>query len=170
MTSHNNNNAPAEWFQLVPEALHYLANKVSALKEEEGEKQNDDNRSTIIKEIIAKDLDENARRLEQIAKEFPELIGGNVQYEKTLDYIDSKKNVIRFALNVYAKDVRDSKKTIRERLEEIRGSSSDSFSNDKAFFFKEFGKMENVDNLLANIKEFEEHDYGRKPRKRKTNP
>jgi peroxiredoxin len=171
MTAQNNNNyTPSQWFQLVPEAVYYLANKVSALKEEEGEGEGEnDNRNQItIKGIISKDLDENAQRIEQIARDFPELIGGNVQYEKTLDYIDSKKNIIRFALSVYAKDLRDSKKAIREKLETIRGSSNDSFSNDKAFFFKEFCKTENVDKLLANIREFEEHDYGRKPRKGKT--
>ena len=170
MTGNSNNSnsyTPAEWFQLVPEALNYLANKVSAFKEEEeGQK---DNRSMItIKDIISKDLDENAQRIEGIARGFPELIGGNVQYEKTLDYIESKKNIIRFALNVYARDLRDSKKAIREKLETIRGSSNDSLSNDKALFFREFCKTENVDRLLTNIKEFEEHDYGRKPRKGKT--
>jgi hypothetical protein len=172
MMNHNNNNySPSQWFQLVPEALHYLANKVSAFKEEQN-----DNRNLVtfkmvtIKDIVSKDLDENAQRIERIASGFPELIGGNVQYEKTLDYIDSKKNIIRFALNVYAKDLRDSRKAIREKLETIRGSSNDSFSNDKTFFFKEFCKTENVDKLLANIKEFEEHNYGRKPRKGKTNP
>ena len=169
MSSQNNNYTPSQWFQLVPEALSYLVNKVSAFKEEE--EQNDNRNLITIKDVISKDLDENAQRIEQIARGFPELIGGNVQYEKTLDYIDSKKNIIRFALSVYAKDLRDSKKVIREKLETIRGSSSnDSFSNDKALFFKEFCKTENVDTLLANIKEFEEHDYGRKPRKGKTNP
>lgn len=165
MTSHNNN-TPAEWFQLVPEALHYLATKISALKEEGEEKQNDkEDDNIIIKAIISKDLDQNAQRIEEIARGCTKLIGPNV-YEESLDYIDSNERIIRFAINVYDKDLRDSKKAIHETLDRIRGNSYDSLSNDKALFFKEFCKTENLDKLLANIKEFKDHNYGRKRRQK----
>ncbi len=74
MTSYNIN-PTARSFDLVVEALHYLANKISALKEQEEQWQEQNEEEDIIIEeindyVIAKDLDENAQRLEEIARDF----------------------------------------------------------------------------------------------------
>jgi uncharacterized protein YigA (DUF484 family) len=78
MTSYNIN-PTARSFDLVAEALHYLANKISALKEQEEQwQEQNEEEDMIIEEIndyvIAKDLDENAQRLEEIARDFIPLL------------------------------------------------------------------------------------------------
>ena len=93
MTSYNIN-PTARSFDLVAEALHYLANKISALKEQEEQWQEQNEEEDIIIEeindyVIAKDLDENAQRLEEIARDYIPLLSQTpFPVEAVVSYID----------------------------------------------------------------------------------
>lgn len=167
MTSYNIN-PTARSFDLVAEALHYLANKISALKEqvEQWQEQNEEE-DIIIEEIndyvIAKDLDENAQRLEEIARDFIPLLSQTpFPVEAVVSYIDSNESLISFALNVYKNDLLESKSKIQERIERMKDSMNVKDAAYKELFFNDYCKTENLDRLLANIEEFDNRNLGRR--------
>jgi hypothetical protein len=173
MTS-NSERVSVKWFELIPEALLHVANKILVLKEEkeEEQQQKDDyyNYQGIrqVNSIIAKDLQENAARLEDIATEFMKQYDqvrkrAHNSLEDLIKLIDANERIVRFTLNVYAADLIESRNKIIERLKEIQ-DNNDSNDEDKTFFFNQFCKTENLDRLLDVIDEFIRHDIGRKLR------
>jgi hypothetical protein len=137
MSSPSHDQAPKSGTRLVVEALLHLADKIESIKGINNHNQ-----------IITKDLTENAERLGKIAMELSKLIDTKWE-EKVGEYIESNKKIIYFALNVYANDLRRSEDAILERVREIKGGD-----NEGDFFLNEFFKMNNLDQLLANIEEF----------------
>lgn len=175
ISNNDNNNAPTQWFRLIPESLRYLASRILALQEEDEEDDLDNDGKMIsiepIHNLIVKDLEENAQRLEEMANHFAQLISSpsgyhdDYQDSAIVDYITSKESIIRFALNIYANDVRESKDRIVERLEVIN-DNNDGNAEDTAFFFNEYCKTDNLNKLLANIEDFVRQDLGRNLRTR----
>jgi hypothetical protein len=167
MTSYNIN-PTARSFDLVAEALHYLANKISALKEQEEQwQEQNEEEDMIIEEIndyvIAKDLDENAQRLEEIARDFIPLLSQRpFPLKDVIEYINSNENLITFALNVYENDLLESKSKIQERIERMKDSMNVKDAAYKELFFEQYCKTENLDRLLANIEDFDSHNLGRR--------
>jgi hypothetical protein len=167
MTSYNIN-PTARSFDLVAEALHYLANKISALKEQEEQwQEQNEEEDMIIEEIndyvIAKDLDENAQRLEEIARDFIPLLSQRpFPLKDVIEYINSNENLITFALNVYENDLRESKSKIQERIDGMKDSMNVKDAAYKELFFEQYCKTENLDRLLANIEDFDSHNLGRR--------
>lgn len=167
MTSYNNN-LPTESFDLVSEALWCFAKRISALKEQEHENGGDEN-TTIIEEIndnvIARDLEENAQRLEVIGRDFTALLRRSPPFEEIAEYVDSNERLIRFVLNVYANDLHESRNKIHDRFKRLKDKIHTTRDTEyKELFFNEFCKTENLDRLLHNIKYFEDHDLGRRLR------
>jgi hypothetical protein len=167
MTSYNIN-PTARSFDLVAEALHYLANKISALKEQEEQwQEQNEEEDMIIEEIndyvIAKDLDENAQRLEEIARDFIPLLSQRpFPLKDVIEYINSNENLITFALNVYENDLLESKSKIQERIERMKDGMNVKDAAYKELFFEQYCKTENLDRLLANIEDFDSHNLGRR--------
>jgi hypothetical protein len=167
MTSYNIN-PTARSFDLVAEALHYLANKISALKEQEEQwQEQNEEEDMIIEEIndyvIAKDLDENAQRLEEIARDLIPLLSQRpFPLKDVIEYINSNENLITFALNVYENDLLESKSKIQERIERMKDSMNVKDAAYKELFFNDYCKTENLDRLLANIEDFDSHNLGRR--------
>ena len=167
MTSYNIN-PTARSFDLVAETLHYLANKISALKEQEEQwQEQNEEEDMIIEEIndyvIAKDLDENAQRLEEIASDFIPLLSQRpFPLKDVIEYINSNENLITFALNVYENDLLESKSKIQERIERMKDSMNVKDAAYKELFFEQYCKTENLDRLLANIEDFDSHNLGRR--------
>jgi hypothetical protein len=168
--ANNSESVSVKWFELIPEALLHVANKILVLKEEKEEEQQrkDDYYYQGIRQvnsIIAKDLQENAALLEDIATEFIKQYDqvrkrGHNSLEDLVKLIDSNERIVRFTLNVYAADLIESRNKIIERLKEIQ-DNNDSNDEDKTLFFNQFCKTENLDRLLDVIDEFIRHDIGR---------
>jgi hypothetical protein len=165
MTSYNIN-PTARSFDLVPELVRYLATRISALKDQNENEEEDDN--TIIIEqindyVIAKDIEENVQRLEQIARDFIPLLSQRpFPFNDVIEYINSNENLITFALNVYENDLRESKSKIQERIERMKDTMNVKDAAYKELFFEHYCKTENLDRLLANVEDFDNRNLGRR--------
>jgi hypothetical protein len=167
------NNVPTKHYSLIPEALRYLAHKILTLREiEEGKEAktgyDNKNRDMALQELsdytMAKDLEENAERLEAKARDFTELIRNLDRVNERddlLNAIDQNDNLISFALELYAKDIKVCKEVTEERLKRIGDSIDNNYSVWKNDFYENYCRTEHSNNLLNNIEEFKRRNLGK---------
>lgn len=145
-------------FVVAAEALQYLAGKVRELKDEE----DIDNLNRILntitgKELIKEELEREAQRIEGIAAEFNERNEKSrkdpqreMAWREDYDVTKPYDKLVCQALTVYSYDLVESRTKILERLRMTDDNPSILEDDEHSF------KMENLENLMAEIKHFKE--------------
>ncbi len=147
-------------FIVAAEALQYLAGKIRQVKDDEDINNNSNARQTAAgKDFIKDQLEQEAQRIENVAKEFHDRIRQSSEdpereraWMQDSSFGDTYRVITCQALTVYSQDLDETRKKIFEKLRMNKNNIDSSILSNDAHSFK----VEYLEHLLREVENYKE--------------
>jgi hypothetical protein len=152
---------PKEFYAVTAEAFLYLINKIRALKVD------DHIIGHLKRELIIEDLEEEAQRIEDIAKEFEKIhsrprdstrVEAELESEEKIS--NDNKQLICHALTLYYHDLNESKTKMLERLGLGTTASASSSNRENPSPSSSAFRLKKLDELIEKVKKYKDSFCG----------